>query len=182
MSGAVIGLWPPRPLSLEGAAAAACRTVRAVELPLSPPLAELDSMEVADATLRSAEARLAKLADVAVESGSTDGVTSDELGLATALVEQARRNQRKVADWRSGAVKVSVWVCVASARALRWRCAPCAAMALCCAPLAQNPMVHPAMHRHALCARSRPTAGKWGNCSSWRFLESQCAHQNPHAL
>ena len=71
---------------------------------LSPRLRwcrDLDTVEVAEATLRGAEARLAE--------AETKGDEA-EVKLQTALAEQARRNLRKVEDWRSGAVTISLYV------------------------------------------------------------------------
>ena len=66
---------------------------------MAPPLVELESLEQARATLAAAEARLAAA-----------GADAAAVKLQTALCEQARRSLRKVEDWRSGAVSITVYV------------------------------------------------------------------------
>jgi hypothetical protein len=91
-----LGLWPPHPYPDEQLAS--CLPVRNAVHNLNPALVELDTIEAAQASLSEAEDRL--------ESATDEADTK----LQTALVEQARRNLRKVKDWRSGAVQISVYV------------------------------------------------------------------------
>ena len=77
----------------------ACTTVRSRMVTLHPPLVpDLEGVDEAQARLDTAEACLAQATE------------QSEVKLQTALAEQARRNLRKVQDWRSGAVKISVYI------------------------------------------------------------------------
>ena len=96
VSGAVIGLWLPHPMP--GPAIAKCMAVRSARHKLKPALVELGTIDQARSALLEAEERL-RVAE-----------TDAETKLQTALCEQARRNLRKVEDWKSGAVEISVYV------------------------------------------------------------------------
>lgn len=96
VSGAVIALWPPHPMPED--VIRRCMAVRSARHRLQPALVELGTVDQARAALSAAEERL-RVAQ-----------TEAETKLQTALCEQARRNLRKVQDWKSGAVEISVYV------------------------------------------------------------------------
>jgi hypothetical protein len=96
VSGSIGAVWEPAPLPPACVARAA--VLRAAELRLELPLRPMEPVAEAEARLSGAEARLAGAADEATRRRETP------------LVEQARRNLRKVMDWGTGERRVPVWV------------------------------------------------------------------------